>query len=82
MKQVNHYIAYDERDRRHGAVSVRYSGLAYDEEHFKELAEQAKLDLSGHTIVLLKINVRNELRRPYKPYIIDLSNDEIYRIKI
>lgn len=78
MKQVNHYIAYDERDRKHGAVSVHYVGLAYDEEHFKELAEKANFDLSGHTIELMKINVRNELRIPYKPFIKDESTDECF----
>lgn len=78
MKQVNHYIAYDERDRRNGAVSVRYSGLAYDEEHFKWLAEKANFDLSGQTIELVRVNVRNELRKPCKPFIKDESTDESY----
>lgn len=80
MKQVNRYIAYDERDRKNGAAPVRYVGLAYNEEHFKELAEEAGFDLSGQTIDLIKENVCNELRKPYKPYIRDLSIYETYRI--
>lgn len=79
MKQVNRYIAYDERERKNGVVFVRYVGLAYDEEHFKWLAEQAKFDLSEHTIDLVKENVRDELNKPYSPYIKDLSNDESFK---
>lgn len=78
MKKVNRYVAYDERERKQGVVNERYVGLAYSKEHFEELAEQAGFDLSEHTVELRKKDVRNELRKPYSPYIKDLSTDEIY----
>lgn len=62
---MNSYDIYNENDRRQGWVSVLYHAIARDEDHVRELAQEAGYDLSGLTIDLQRRNVRNELGRPY-----------------
>jgi hypothetical protein len=67
MKTVNKYIIFDPECY----ICTLYTSLAYDKEHVRELAAEAGIDLTGLEIELERKDVRDQLRRPYAPNIID-----------
>lgn len=64
---MNSYNIYDEEHYS----TILYHAIARDEEHVRELAEEASIDISGLTIDLERVNVKNELGRPYPARIED-----------
>lgn len=62
---MNSYNLYEEE---HYSM-VLYHAVAKDEEHVKSLAEEAGIDIEGLVIDLQLKNVKDQLGRPYKPYI-------------
>lgn len=62
--------AYNIIDVNHGGT-VLYHAIARDEEQVKELAGESNIDLTGMTIELEKLNVRDELDRNYPAKIED-----------
>lgn len=65
---MNKYIIYNEENRVNGCVAAEYQSIARDETHVRLMAAENGVDLYGYTIELVKEDVRDELRRPYKPY--------------
>lgn len=74
MSNLNKYIAYSEKDRKYGLINIRYIGLARDKEHFKELANKGKFDLTDYTIELVENNVSKSIE-DNKAYIKDAFYD-------
>lgn len=64
---MNSYNIYDEEHYS----TILYHAIARDEEHVKELAEEAGINLEGLTIDLERNNVKDELGRPYSARIED-----------
>ena len=64
---MNSYNIYDEEHYS----TILYHAIARDEEHVKELAEEAGINLEGLTIDLERSNVKDELGRPYPARIED-----------
>lgn len=64
---MNSYNIYDEEHYS----TILYHAIARDEEHVKELAEDAGINLEGLTIDLERNNVKDELGRPYSARIED-----------
>lgn len=58
---MNSYNIYDEEHYS----TILYHAIARDEEHVKELAEEAGINLEGLTIDLERNNVKDELGRSY-----------------
>lgn len=58
---MNSYNIYDEEHYS----TILYHAIARDEEHVRELAEEAGINLEGLTIDLERNNVKDELGRPY-----------------
>ena len=48
---------------------VFYHAIATSEEHAIQLAQQEDFDIEGMEVELERINVRDELGRPYQPKI-------------
>ena len=53
------------------SYTILYHAIARDEDQVRELAEEASIDISGLTIDLERVNVKNELGRPYPARIED-----------
>jgi hypothetical protein len=64
---LNSYNIYDEEHYS----TILYHAIARDEEHVKELAEEAGINLEGLTIDLERNNVKDELGRLYPARIED-----------
>lgn len=64
---MNSYNLYEED--HYG--TILYRAVAYDREQVEILAKDAGIDIKGLVIELEKMNVRDEIGRPYKPYIED-----------
>lgn len=64
---MNSYNIYDEEHYS----TILYHAIARDEEHVRELAEEAGINLEGLTIDLERNNVKDELGRPYSARIED-----------
>ncbi len=64
---MNSYNIYDEEHYS----TILYHAIARDEEHVKELAEEAGINLEGLTIDLERNNVKDELGRLYPARIED-----------
>lgn len=64
---MNSYNIYDEEHYS----TILYHAIARDEEHVKELAEEAGINLEGLTIDLERNNIKDELGRPYPARIED-----------
>lgn len=71
-KIMNSYNIYNEEMRINGAVSVLYHAIAEDENHVRELAKEKGYDIEGLTIELERINVKDQLNRPFLP---SITND-------
>jgi hypothetical protein len=67
MKKVNSYDIHDAQEWS----CIIYHALAENEEQVKELAKEAGFDIEGCEIELMRTDVRDELRRPYSPRIVD-----------
>jgi hypothetical protein len=65
--KTNSYNIFEEKH----ADTILYHAVSTDEEQVKELAEENNIDLNGLTIEVEKINVKDELGRPIKPFIED-----------
>ena len=50
---------------------VLYHAVATSKEHVRELAKEAGIDIDGLEIELIRINVKDQLGHPFKPYIED-----------
>lgn len=64
---MNSYNIFDEEH----SYTILYHAIARDEDQVKELAEEKGIDISGLTIDLERVNVKNELGRPYPARIED-----------
>lgn len=64
---MNSYNIFDEEH----IDTILYHAIARDEDQVRELAEEASIDISGLTIDLERVNVKNELGRPYPARIED-----------
>lgn len=64
---MNAYNIYDKDNYE----TILYHSVARDEDHVRELAEDANINLDGLTIELERTNVKDQLGRPYKAYIED-----------
>lgn len=64
---MNTYNVFDEENYS----TILYHAIARDEEHVRELASEAGINIDGLTIELEQKNVRDELGRNYKPSIKD-----------
>ncbi len=64
---MNAYNIYEEQH----SSTILYHAIARDEEHVKELAEEAGFDISGMIIELEKENVKDQLGKPYAARIED-----------
>ena len=64
---MNSYNIFDEEH----SSTILFHAIAMDEEQVKELAEQSGIDISELTIELERINVKDELGRPYSARIED-----------
>lgn len=62
---MNSYDIYEEQH----CETILFRAIARDEQHVRELAKEAGIDLTGITIKLDKKNVRDQLGRPYDPSI-------------
>lgn len=50
---------------------VLYHAVATSKEHVRKLAEEASIDIDGLEIELIRVNVKDQLGYPFKPYIED-----------
>ena len=50
---------------------VLYHAVATSEGHVGELAKEAGIDIDGLEIELIRVNVKDQLGYPFKPYIED-----------
>lgn len=64
---MNSYNIFDEEH----SDTILYHAIARDEDQVRELAEEASIDISGLTIDIERVNVKNELGRPYPARIED-----------
>lgn len=64
---MNSYNIFEEKHFQ----TILYHAVAENEEHVRELAKQAKIDLSDLVIELERTNVKDQLGKPFKPYIKD-----------
>lgn len=64
---MNSYNIFDEEH----SGTILFHAIAMDEEQVKVLAEQSGIDISELTIELERINVKDELGRPYSARIED-----------
>lgn len=64
---MNSYNIFDEEH----SDTILYHAIACDEDQVRELAEEEGIDISGLTIDLEIVNVKNELGRPYPARIED-----------
>ena len=64
---MNAYNIYNEENYS----EVLYHAVAENEEQVRQLAEQNGIDLTGLTIELERSNVKDQLGRPYTPFIKD-----------
>lgn len=67
MKAINSYVVYDEQLPQ----EILYYAVAYDEDHVKELAEEAGYDIEDMVIELERTNVKDQLGWPCSPRIED-----------
>lgn len=67
MGKVNSYNVFDENE----CSTILYHAVARDEDHVKEMAVSEGIDLQGLTIEIARKDVKDELGRPFKPYIQD-----------
>lgn len=65
--KTNSYNIYDENY----SSTILYHAVATDEDEVRELAEAKGYELEGLTIDLVRRNVKDELGRPFAPYIED-----------
>lgn len=64
---VNSYNLFEEEH----SSTILYHAVAENEDHVKELAASANIDIEGLTIELERRNVRTQLGEPFTPYIED-----------
>lgn len=64
---MNSYNIFDENHPE----TILYHAVAESEDHVKELAEESGIDLSELVIEIERTNVKDQLGRPFKPYIED-----------
>lgn len=64
---MNSYNIYEENHYE----TVLYHAIACDEDHVRELAEEAGINLEGLTIDLERSNVKDQMGRPYSAIIED-----------
>lgn len=59
---------YDIFDPEHENTTL-YHAIARDENHVRELAEDAGFQIEGLSIDLIRANVKDQMGRPYTPRI-------------
>lgn len=64
---MNAYNIFDENN----PGTILYHAVAEDEDHVRELAEQANIDISDLIIDLERTNVKDQLGYPFRAYIED-----------
>lgn len=65
--KTNSYNIYDENYS--STIFILYHAVATDEDEVRELAEAKGYDLEGLTIELERSNVKDQLGRPFAPFI-------------
>lgn len=62
--------SYDIYEKEHEST-ILYHAVAENEQHVKQLADEANIDIEGLIIELERTNVVDELHRPFNAYIAD-----------
>jgi len=55
----------------HCQLCITYLAIAKDHAHVEQLAQEAGIDITGYSIELERVNVKNQLGKPFEPSIKD-----------
>jgi hypothetical protein len=64
---MNSYNIFDSTE----PSTILFNAIAKDHAHVEQLAQEAGIDITGYSIELERVNVKNQLGKPFEPSIKD-----------